>query len=104
MMGSLGHCNAFGQLLKVRLRGLPAWFVRRTYYLLQMPTWRRPLRIVIDWSFALLFRPDVVKISLEGEQVERREAAPAGAVAGPREQEAARNAVPGSPAHPQRAF
>ncbi len=67
MMGSLGHSKAFGQLLKVRVRGVPAWLVRRTYYLLQMPGWGRRLRIVIDWTFALLFRPDVVKISLDSE-------------------------------------
>jgi NADH dehydrogenase len=67
MMGSLGHGKAFGQLLKVRVRGVLAWFVRRTYYLLQMPGWRRRLRIMIDWSFALLFRPDIVKISLDSE-------------------------------------
>jgi NADH dehydrogenase len=67
MMGSLGHGKAFGQLLKVRVRGVLAWFVRRTYYLLQMPGWGRRLRIVTDWTFALLFRPDVVKISLESE-------------------------------------
>jgi NADH dehydrogenase len=68
MMGSLGHSKAFGQLLKMRVRGLPAWFVRRTYYLLQMPGWRRRLRIMIDWTFALLFRPDIVKISLDSEE------------------------------------
>src|SRR5262249_18696167 len=67
MMGSLGHSRAFGQLLKVRVRGFVAWFVRRTYYLLQMPGWMRRLRIMIDWAFALLFRPDVVKISLDSE-------------------------------------
>jgi hypothetical protein len=67
MMGSLGHGQAFGQLLKVRLRGLPAWFLRRTYYLLQMPGWGRRLRIMIDWTFALLFRPDIVKIGLDSE-------------------------------------
>ena len=67
MMGSLGHGKAFGQLLKVRVRGFPAWFVRRTYYLLQMPGWGRRLRIMIDWTFALLFRPDIVKISLDSE-------------------------------------
>src|SRR2546426_345716 len=65
MMGSLGHGKAFGQLLKVRVRGVLAWFVRRTYYLLQMPGWGRRLRIVTSWTFALLFRPDVVKISLD---------------------------------------
>jgi NADH:ubiquinone reductase (H+-translocating) len=67
MMGSLGHGKAFGQMLKVRVHGVVAWFVRRTYYLLQMPGWRRRLRIMIDWAFALLFRPDVVKISLDSE-------------------------------------
>ena len=67
MMGSLGHGKAFGQLLKVRVRGVLAWFVRRTYYLLQMPGWGRRLRIVINWTFALLFRPDIVKISLDSE-------------------------------------
>jgi NADH dehydrogenase len=67
MMGSLGHGKAFGQMLGMRVRGFPAWFVRRTYYLLQMPGWGRRLRIMIDWTFALLFRPDVVKISLDSE-------------------------------------
>jgi NADH dehydrogenase FAD-containing subunit len=51
----------------VRIHGILAWFVRRTYYLLQMPGWSRRLRIMIDWTFALLFRPDIVKISLESE-------------------------------------
>ena len=69
MMGSLGHGKAFGQLLGVRVRGVLAWFIRRTYYLLQMPGWRRRLRIMIDWTFALLFRPDDVKISLDSEEV-----------------------------------
>jgi NADH:quinone reductase (non-electrogenic) len=76
MMGSLGHSKAFGKLLNVRVRGFLAWFIRRTYYLLQMPGWARKLRIMIDWTFALLFRPDIVKISLDSEEVERlREAA-----------------------------
>ncbi len=67
MMGSLGHGKAFGQLLKLRIRGVLAWFVRRTYYLMQMPGWGRRLHIMIDWTFALLFRPDIVKISLDSE-------------------------------------
>jgi NADH dehydrogenase len=66
-MGSLGRYRAFGQLLGVRVRGFPAWFLRRTYYLLQMPGWGRKLRIMIDWTFALLFRPDVVKVGLDSE-------------------------------------
>jgi NADH dehydrogenase len=95
MMGSLGHSRAFGQLLKVRVRGVLAWLVRRTYYLLQMPGWRRRLRIMIDWTFALLFRPDVTKISMDSEAaIILREAAadllPAGGHAGD-------NSGPGEP-------
>jgi len=67
MMGSLGHSRAFGQLLKMRVHGVFAWLVRRTYYLHQMPGWSRRLRIMIDWTFSLLFRPDIVKISLDSE-------------------------------------
>ena len=67
MMGSLGRGQAFGQLLKVRVHGVLAWFMRRTYYLLQMPGWRRRFRIMIDWAFALLSRPDVVRINLHSE-------------------------------------
>jgi NADH dehydrogenase len=94
MMGSLGHSKAFGQLLKVRLRGFPAWFVRRTYYLLQMPGWSRRLRIMIDWTFALLFRPDIVKISLDSEaDLLLREAAADGVVVQPGEQTPSPNGV-----------
>jgi len=67
MMGSLGRCTAFGQFSKVRFHGFPAWFARRTYYLLQMPGWRRRFRIMIDWTFALLFRPDITKLGLDSE-------------------------------------
>jgi NADH:ubiquinone reductase (H+-translocating) len=63
-MGSLGHAKAFGQVLGIRLRDFPAWWMRRTYYLLQLPGWARRLHVVADWTFALLFRPDIVKIDL----------------------------------------
>jgi NADH dehydrogenase len=69
MMGSLGHSRAFGQMLVVRVYGVLAWFVRRSYYLMQMPGWNRRLRIMADWTFALLFRPDITKISLDSEAV-----------------------------------
>jgi NADH dehydrogenase len=69
MMGSLGHSKGFGLFIKVRVRGRLAWFLRRSYYLLQMPGWSRRMRIMIDWIFALLFRPEIVKIDLKGETV-----------------------------------
>ena len=67
VMGSLGHSKGFGEVLGMRLRGFPAWWVRRTYYLMQMPGWGRRLHVVADWTTALLFRPDIVKIDLASE-------------------------------------
>jgi NADH:ubiquinone reductase (H+-translocating) len=67
MMGSLGRTTGFGQFLKVRMHGFPAWFIRRMYYLFQMPGWRRRLRIMIDWTFAMLFPPDITKADLDSE-------------------------------------
>jgi NADH dehydrogenase len=100
MMGSLGHGKGFGQLLKVRVHGFPAWFIRRTYYLLQMPGWGRRLRIMIDWTFALLFRPDVVKVGLDSETASLlRELAPSDTAAGEQREGGARTdrATDGSP-------
>jgi NADH:ubiquinone reductase (H+-translocating) len=67
LMGSLGHSRAFGQLLKLRVHGVVAWAVRRTYYLMTMPGWTRRLGIMTDWAFALLFKPDIVKLDLDSE-------------------------------------
>jgi NADH dehydrogenase len=63
-MAALGHAQAVAQVLGVRLRGFPAWWLRRTYYLLQMPRWDRRLRIVLDWTVALFFRPDITKVDI----------------------------------------
>ena len=68
-MASLGHTRAVCLVMGLRLTGFPAWWMRRTYYLFQMPRWDRRLRIVLDWTVALFFRPDITKVGL---QVERQ--------------------------------
>ena len=82
-MASLGHTRAVALVFGIRLTGFAAWWLRRTYYLFQMPRWDRRLRIVLDWTVALFFRPDITKVELrvEREQVRRaRTVAAAGAV------------------------
>jgi NADH dehydrogenase len=60
------------------VRGVPAWLIRRLYYLLQMPGWGRRLRLLADWALALLARPDSVRIGLDRETARRlRDALPA---------------------------
>ena len=72
-MASLGHTRAVARVFGVRLTGFAAWWVRRTYYLFQMPRWDRRLRIVLDWTVALFFRPDITKVEL---RVEREQVRP----------------------------
>jgi NADH dehydrogenase len=66
-MASLGHARGVAQILGVRVTGFIAWWVRRTYYLMQMPRWDRRLRVVLDWTVALFFRPDITKVDLDVE-------------------------------------
>jgi NADH dehydrogenase len=73
-MASLGHTRAVARVLGVRLTGFLAWWVRRTYYLFQMPRWDRRLRIVLDWTVALFFRPDITKVELRVEREQLRRA------------------------------
>lgn len=67
-MASLGHTRAVARVFGWRLTGFPAWWLRRTYYLFQMPRWDRRLRIVLDWTIALFFRPDITRVELRVER------------------------------------
>src|SRR5215207_8051055 len=49
-MAALGHSRTVAQVFGVRITGVVAWWLRRTYYLFQMPRWDRRLRIVLDWT------------------------------------------------------
>ncbi|HJP78832.1 MAG TPA: NAD(P)/FAD-dependent oxidoreductase [Pseudonocardiaceae bacterium] len=57
---TLGRHKAVGEMLGVKVRGPFAWTARRAYYLSQIPTWNRRLRIAADWLIGLPFRHDVV--------------------------------------------
>lgn len=67
-MASLGHTRAVALVFGMRITGFPAWWLRRTYYLFQMPRWDRRLRIVLDWTVALFFRPDITRIDMRLER------------------------------------
>jgi NADH dehydrogenase len=45
---------------EVKMRGLLAWFLHRTYHLSRVPTLNRKVRVVADWTLALFFRREVV--------------------------------------------
>jgi NADH dehydrogenase len=67
-LAALGHYDGVGRVMRVKLRGFLAWWVWRSYYLMQMPRFERRLRIVLDWTVALLFKNDVAKLDLFGDE------------------------------------
>jgi NADH dehydrogenase len=68
-VATLGRYKGIADVLGVRLRGFPGWFVTRTYHLYQLPLLSRKLRVVVDWTVALLFKRDVVDLgSLSAER------------------------------------
>jgi NADH dehydrogenase len=58
VVAELGRNQAVAITLGIRWRGLPAWFIARTYHLLLMPGLGRRLRLLADWNVALLFGRD----------------------------------------------
>lgn len=64
LLASLGHFKGAGQVYGVNIHGFFAWWVWRTYYLMQMPRWERKLRVVIDWTLDLIFRNDIVQLDM----------------------------------------
>jgi NADH dehydrogenase len=65
-VATLGRYKGIADVLGVRLRGFVGWFVTRSYHLYQLPLTQRRLRVVVDWTVALLFRRDVVELGQLG--------------------------------------
>ena len=65
-VATLGRYKGIADVLGLRLRGFPGWFVTRTYHLYQLPLWSRKLRVVTDWTVSLFFRRDIAELGMLG--------------------------------------
>ncbi len=63
-VASLGLYRGVAEVYGLRMRGFPAWMTHRTYHLLKLPTMNRRLRVVSDWTLALLFPREVVSLDV----------------------------------------
>jgi NADH dehydrogenase len=61
-VASLGLHKGVAQVYGVKVRGLPAWFMHRTYHLSRIPSLNRKLRVVVDWTLALFLKREVVSM------------------------------------------
>lgn len=62
MMASIGHLKGVAEVAGVPLTGWPAWLVWRAYYLSQMPSFGRRLRIFFEWFWGMFYPPDITHL------------------------------------------
>jgi NADH dehydrogenase len=63
-VATLGRHKGIAEVLGLNLHGFLGWFVTRSYHLYQLPLLSRKLRVVVDWTVALLFRRDIAELSM----------------------------------------
>jgi NADH dehydrogenase len=61
-VASLGLHKGVAEIYGVKLRGMPAWFMHRTYHMTRMPTTNRKVRVIADWTLALFFHREIVSL------------------------------------------
>jgi NADH:ubiquinone reductase (H+-translocating) len=62
-VATLGRYKGIADVMGVRFRGFPGWFITRSYHLFQLPLVSRKLRVVVDWTTSLFFRRDIAELS-----------------------------------------
>jgi NADH dehydrogenase len=62
MIAAIGRHNGVAEVLGFSFSGLPAWLLWRAYYLSQMPTLRRKLRIWVEWTWGMFFPADITHL------------------------------------------
>jgi NADH dehydrogenase len=61
-VASLGLYKGVAEVYGIKLRGVPAWFMHRTYHLSRMPTLNRKVRVLADWTLDIFFPREVVSL------------------------------------------
>lgn len=61
-MAAIGHLSGVGKISGIQVTGLIAWLMWRVYYLTQMQTLARKLRLFGEWSWGMLFPTDITHL------------------------------------------
>lgn len=61
-VASLGLYKGVAQVYGIKMKGLPAWFMHRTYHMSRIPSLNRKVRVVADWTLAFFLRREAVAL------------------------------------------
>src|SRR5438128_1737660 len=65
-VATLGRHKGIAEVMGLKFRGFPGWWITRTYHLYQLPLLSKKLRVVTDWTVALFFKRDIAELSMLG--------------------------------------
>ena len=65
MLASIGHNNAVVEIYGMRFSGLIGFMMWRAVYLAKIPTLARKIRLFLEWTWAMLFPPDIAHLGFK---------------------------------------
>ncbi|MGA9153660.1 MAG: FAD-dependent oxidoreductase [Candidatus Nitrosopolaris sp.] len=71
MMASIGKRTGVGNLVGIQVHGFFAWWIWRNYYLANLPTLHKKIRVLVDWIIDIFFRRDVTMLKTFSEEQRR---------------------------------
>ena len=69
VMTLIGKRNGVGIILGHKVHGFAAWWFWRSYYLVNLPTVEKKLRVLVDWIIDLFFKRDVTRLKTPAEEI-----------------------------------
>ena len=70
VMTLIGKRNGVGIILGHKIHGFMAWWFWRSYYLVNLPTVEKKLRVLVDWIIDLFFKRDVTRLKTPTEEID----------------------------------
>jgi NADH dehydrogenase len=71
-MALIGKRNGVGILFGYKVQGSLAWWLWRLYYLGNLPSIEKKLRVIVDWTIDLLFKRDVTRLKIFPSEAEKK--------------------------------
>ena len=62
LLATIGHHNGVAEIYSLKFSGLVAWVLWRAVYLTKIPTFRRKLNVIVDWTWDIFFKPNLVEV------------------------------------------
>ncbi|MET0425553.1 MAG: NAD(P)/FAD-dependent oxidoreductase [Actinoplanes sp.] len=61
-VAGLGLYKGVAHVYGIKVKGLPAWFMHRSYHVSKSPSFNRKVRVVADWTLAFFLKREVIAL------------------------------------------